>query len=335
MKRFFKTFLTQTQNQEICTGTEMLLKGCIAMYQVTDDMFYKDYILNYADKLVDRKGIIKGYENGSFTIENMDLGSTLIWIYEQTGEEKYRLAIDALKEKVREFKVECEESHSGWKVRDIKSIYYVQPFYMEYETKYENKECYLEIIAQFKKARKYLFNSEQAMIHLENDEAKPKNIGIYGEESSPCETVARYLMALIETMDKMSIEIFEHYKLLEKYFKEALKEILAAYDRKSSMSNQQIVGFDEENSLMLAYSIMKACQMKVVLSEKYYGVAERIWNSLSIQNRQKHHNLESDLMTDELWNNRRMFGILMMTYSQYMIGTKTKKIKELGCCYEQ
>lgn len=321
MNQFFKSFLTNAEQEtaEVLEGIGTLLKGCINLYQVTNEMFYKDYILKYTEKLIDSEGKIKGYENGNFTLEHMNLGGTLIWAYGQTKEEKYKLAIDALKKEVPKFKVEWKNTiQCGCMEDDMKKFCSVQPFYMEYETKFENKECYEEIITQFRDARKYLFNSNEAQIHFRNDGAKPENIAIYGEDSSACETVAQYLLALIETMDKTSIEIFEHYRLLEQYFKEVIKvcpELL------------HIEG-NEKISIIVAYAVMKACNEKVLLAEKYYGFAEVLLNNILIY----FHNGETK---DELWSNLRMVGILMMTYSQYMVANKTKKIKELGCCYEQ
>lgn len=321
MNQFFKSFLTdaELESAEVLEGIGTLLKGCINVYQVTNEMFYKDYILKYTEKLIDNEGKIKGYENGNYTLEHMNLGSTLIWAYDCTKEERYKLAIEQLKKEVSRFKVKWNNTIQYGSIEDnVKKINLVQPFYMEYETKFENKECYEEIIAQFKDARKYLFNSDVAQIHFRDDGAKPENIAIYGEDSSACGTVAQYLMALIDTMDKTSIEIFEHYKLFEQYFKEVVRvcpELLH-------------IKYSEKTSIIIAYAIMKACNMKVLLSEKYYGVAEDLFHCVLTQ-------FHNDKTKDELWNNRRMAGILMMAYSQYMIANKTKKIKELGCCYEQ
>lgn len=346
MNRFFKSFLENSKNEnaEVREGDGTLLKGCLAMYQATNEMFYKDYILEYTDKLIDHTGKIKGYENGNFTLEHMNLGSTLIWVYTQTKEEKFKLAIDTLRQRVHEFKMEWKEDiQGGYRKGNMELLYSIQPFYMEYGTRYENKECYQDIITQFENARKYLFNSNQLLIQSKNDEAKLKNIALHDEDSSACETIAEYLMALIDAMDVTSIEIFEHYKLLEGYFKETIRILLKYLCEKNNNEARNVL--DEEASVKIAnaklvyakfaYVIMKACQMKVLLSEKYYSVAEDLLENLADVFHQQQKTNQGNKKLDELWDNRRMAGILMMTYSQYMLGSKTKKIKELGCCYEQ
>lgn len=336
MNRFFKSFLKNIENEnaEVRDGDGTLLKGCLALYQSTDEMFYKDYILKYTDKLISHTGKIKGYQDDNFALEYMNLGSTLLWVYAQTKEEKFKLAIDTLRQRVDEFKVEWKESiHGGCRKGNLEQLYSIQPFYMEYGTKYENKECYQDVITQFKNARKYLFNSNELLIQCKNDEAKLKNIALHDEDSSTCETIAEYLMALIDTIDVTSIEIFEHYKVLESYFKEGTKIFLNYLCEKNNDKAVDVLG--EEASVEIAYAIMKACQRKVLLSEKYYGVAERIWENLMDTFHQTYKKNPSDKRLDGLWRSRKMAGILMMTYSQYMLGSKTKKIKELGCCYEQ
>ena len=72
------------------------------------------------------------------------------------------------------------------------------------------------------------------------------------------------LVLLIDTIDLMSEEIFEHYKALQVLFKEAVSEILKRREREKGF------GFltDSQKS-QLSYALRKAGKLKVLLWEKY------------------------------------------------------------------
>jgi unsaturated rhamnogalacturonyl hydrolase len=96
-----------------------------------------------------------------------------------------------------------------------------------------------------------------------------------------------YLMALVDTMDNMSFEIFEQYKKLEGIFKQILHGLLQYQDKESRLFYQVVdrgdtVGnyLETSGSAMIAYAILKGCRMGILLSEKYAGVGEEILNSL-------------------------------------------------------
>lgn len=113
-------------------------------------------------------------------------------------------------------------------------LYLIYPLYMDFETKYHNKAEYNEIVSQLKSLE------EKAMT----------------EKSATC----WYLITLIDVIGNMSKEIFEHYKSLEEIFKKAIKAIL---------DNRQDSSLDLKMSAMMGYSILKACNIGVLNSEKY------------------------------------------------------------------
>lgn len=159
-----------------------------------------------------------------------------------------------------------------WECLDEKSwqlISQMYPFYMQYETRCHNKAKYADIVRRLWELKTSCGASADA--------------------------TAWYLMTVISVMDYMSIEIFEHYKSLEEIFKKTIKNIL---------ENNSDKDFDKKESAMMGYSILKACNMGVLNSEKYAEVGRSMIDGVI--------NEPLDPKDSE------MVGIAMMAYAQYL-----------------
>lgn len=128
-------------------------------------------------------------------------------------------------------------------------LYMALPFYMEYETKYDKKEKYHDIVDRLERAKEYAACAEASY-----------------------EDRAWYLMTLIDVMENMSIEIYEQYRKLQDIFKQVLKEILACTDNGEKLPLS--VG------VQISYVILKACRTNVLLKEKYEPVGVSLFKRL-------------------------------------------------------
>lgn len=73
------------------------------------------------------------------------------------------------------------------------------------------------------------------------------------------------LVLLTDTIELMSEEIFEHYKALHNLCRQEIQTIRAQYENAHGFD-----GFmEKQEQKRLAYVMRKACQMGVLLSEKY------------------------------------------------------------------
>lgn len=150
-------------------------------------------------------------------------------LYEQTGEEKYREEIEQYKDWLKSCLVEEQRRQIPWN-----ELYRIYTFYMEYETKYHNKAEYGIIVEQLQ------------MLRVPTEHWTSE--------------LGWYLMTLIDVMDHMSQEIFEHYKSLEEIFKTTIRTVL---------KENWETDFEKKERVMLGYVILKACRLHVLNSEKY------------------------------------------------------------------
>lgn len=219
--------------------TGVMLLGAEQMYEATGEEKYFSLMESYLDALITQDGVIKNYPKENERIESINCGRILYFMDDKTKDEKYRKAIDFVMDKLREcsrcecgnFFYQTEEPGEAW----LNALYMTQPFYMEYETKYNKKEKYNDIINQFENVQDFLYN-------------KKGDLNVSGFQ---VRSVGRYLAALIDAMDNMSFEIYEQYRKLQDAFKLALKGMMPCQD------------------VLISYCILKACRMGILLKEKY------------------------------------------------------------------
>lgn len=132
---------------------------------------------------------------------------------------------------------------------DMELLYAFMPFSMEYETRFHEKERYHAIQDVFKQAG--VLADELTQDALANQRA-----------------LGFYMMTLADCCDTISEEVFDHYKNLELAFKKTLHSIA---DKMEEM--------DEESRVMMAYAVLKACRIRMVLVEKYLPLGIRLYES--------------------------------------------------------
>lgn len=273
-------------------GTVLL--GVKQLYEATGDEKYFKFIEDYLKYFIKDDGTIDHYEPEKYNIDSINSGKILFFMYDKTGDEKYRKAIEIMMNQLRsQPRCACGNFfHKGIYPNQIwlDGLYMAQPFYMEYETRYEKKEKYNDIISQFDNVQKLLYNKERGLCYHAYDEAKEQ---FWADKKTGCSpnfwlrSMGWYLMALVDTMDSMSFEIFEQYKKLEGIFKQMLNGILQYQDKESKLFYQIVdrgdtVGnyLETSGSAMIAYAILKGCRMGVLLKEKYICRGIEILNSL-------------------------------------------------------
>ena len=98
-------------------------------------------------------GTIKGYNPEDYNIDNVNAGKTLFLLYDITGKEKYRKAIDVIYGQLKGQPRTSEGNFWHKKIYPnqvwLDGLYMGQPFYMEYETRFNDKKNYPDIFNQF------------------------------------------------------------------------------------------------------------------------------------------------------------------------------------------
>jgi Predicted unsaturated glucuronyl hydrolase involved in regulation of bacterial surface properties, and related proteins len=225
---------------------EYVLRGAIQLFKATGEEYLKAFILRYIDEYVTATGEV---QNADTTI-----GRVLFFAYEQTGEEKYKKAIQLLEVKLKE---------QLWRRGNFSTL----AFYMMCETQLGKKQAYKDIVDQFHEIKRAV-------------EEDTKHARIY------------FFMEILDTLEAMSEQIYEYYHELKIMFRDILKDGVP-YTANS------------EEPFIVAATILRACRMKVLLTEKYEQVAFDILAEIS----------EVDLANLD----SKGSGCLMMAYAQLLL----------------
>ncbi len=301
--RFIDGYLSGYKNYKSYWNYEdgCVLMGCLQLYVATAEEKYYDFIVNYLSAFINDDGSINNYELDKFNIDSINAGKVLFFVYKKSGEEKYRKAIEFLMDQLR--KHPRTQSNNFWHKQIypnqvwLDGLYMAQPFYMEYETTFNKKENYNDIVSQFENVRKFMYDEEKKLYYHGYDEARIQPWANRKTGLSPnfwLRSMGWYLMALIDVIDTMSVEIFEHYHRLCEIFKEAVNGILQYQYSNTKLFYQVIDKKDvsgnyteTSGSAMVAYSIMKGCRLGVLSKEKYENFGTETMDALIEQKLQE------------------------------------------------
>lgn len=294
--QYIDNFLKNYKNYKSYWNYEdgCVLIGLKQLYEATADKKYRNFIIEYLEPLIEDDGTINNYETGKHNIDGFNSGKVLFWAYKETGDVKYVKAIDFL---IKNLSEQPRTKSGNFWHKDIypnqvwlDGLYMAQPFYMEYETSFNKKENYNDILNQYQNVRKYMFSESKGLYYHGWDEAKiqpwaDKETGL--SRNFWLRSNGWYIMSLIDVIDVMSKEMYEHYRALCDIFKEAVYGILKYQDSVTKLFYQVVDHPEAEGnytetsgSAMIAYAVMKACRTGVLNSEKYADKGIEIFDSL-------------------------------------------------------
>lgn len=293
---YINQYLEKYQNYQHYFNYEdgCILLGAKELYEVTNDERYFNFIENYLKRFITEEGTIQYYDFDKFNIDSINSGKILFFMYEKTGEEKYRKAIEVPMEQLRQQpRCACGNffhkkiyAHQIW----LDGLFMAQPFYMEYETKFNQNKNYNDIVMQFENVQKYLYAPEKGLNYHACDMKKQM---FWANKETGCSanfwlrSMGWYLMALVDTLDQMSKQIYEQYRKLEDIFRLMIKGILPYQDPNTKMFYQVIDHpevkenyLETSGSAMIAYAIIKGCRMGILLDEKYASTGIEIMEGI-------------------------------------------------------
>lgn len=271
-----------------------MIKAILEMYSITGDKKYLDFADGFVDAKVDDNGIIAGYNVDDLNIDNVNAGKTLFELYDITGKEKYRKAIDLIYSQIEKMPRTKEGNFWHKKIYPnqvwLDGLYMGQPFYAEYDTRYGNKEHYSDIFNQFKNVYRIMRNPLNGLYYHAYDESREifwcdKVTGL--SQNVWLRAIGWYSMALLDTYDKIDKGVTEIRDFLKKALTELVEAMIKYQDKETGMW-YQVVNFggmdknylETSGSSILAYAILKGVRLGV-LPEEYRKYGEKAFDGVT------------------------------------------------------
>jgi Predicted unsaturated glucuronyl hydrolase involved in regulation of bacterial surface properties, and related proteins len=189
-----------------CHG--LILQSVLQVYEKTGDKKYYDYAYSYADLMINSEGQIKTYKPEEYNIDRLNSGKILFPIFEQTKEERFRKALQLLRDQMKTHPRTKEGSfwhkkiypHQVW----LDGLYMAGPFLAEYGKIFNEPQLFDEVALQLIDAHKYLHDKETGLYYHGWDESRQQRWADPETGLSPnfwSRSIGWYMMALTDVLD--------------------------------------------------------------------------------------------------------------------------------------
>lgn len=270
-----------------------MIKAILELYHITRNGKYLEFADAFIDYFVQEDGSIASYDPNEYNLDNVNAGKTLFDLYELTGREKYRKAIDTVYSQLKgqprtttgNFWHKMIYPNQIW----LDGLYMAQPFYMQYEVTYNNGANCQDSFEQFLHVYDLMKDTRNGLYYHAYDDSR---------ESFWCDPVTGlsdnfwlralgwYAMALIDTMEVMPGSMAQEKEKLGAIYKELIDAMLPYQDKETSMWYQVVNRgrikpnyLETSGSAIFAYAIMKSVRLGY-LDESYFTFGERAFTGI-------------------------------------------------------
>ena len=154
----------------------IVLKGFEALYHLTGNEAYFDYIKTTMDSFVEEDGNIKLYNRDEYALDNINTGKLLFPLYRKYGDEKYKKAAALLMDQLRN----QPRSRDGvfWHKKALPeqafldSLFMASPFYAEYTKEFGDGKDFADVASQFLLCESYLRDDKTGLLYHACDLSK-------------------------------------------------------------------------------------------------------------------------------------------------------------------
>lgn len=270
------------------------LNASYKLWQKTKKQEYFDYIKAWVDHFITPEGtfIPKAYDMAQYRLDDILPGRLCIFLYEQTGEEKYKKATEIFVEHLNK---QPKTSDGGYWHKEIypyqmwlDGIYMGDIFSMQYAQAFNQPEWYDESVKQIKLMHHHAHDPQTGLLYHGWDESKNPVWADPVKGTSPefwGRAIGWYMMALVECLDYLPQNHPERKEVIQ-IFQELAKSVKNYQDPQSKLWYQVLdKGTQAGNwletscSAMFAYSFAKGYNQGF-LDESYYTSAQETVDSI-------------------------------------------------------
>ena len=271
-----------------------MMNSLMALYEVTGDKKYLNFVKNYVDYYVSVDGTsILGYNKENYSTDDVAESRILFDLYKYFGEEKYKNAIDLTYSQILTHPRTKEGNFWHKKIYPnqvwLDGLYMMQVFYMRYETIFNGYKNYADIKKQYKNVHDIMFNSKKGLHYHGYDSSREsfwcdKETGL--SKNFWLRACGWHMVSLVDILGYMDEQIYEDYAFYKALLKETVDGILQYLDKDNNMFYQVIdKGSKEGNyletsgSAMVAYTILKGVRLRA-LPERYQEIGLKIFDGI-------------------------------------------------------
>lgn len=270
-----------------------MIKAIIELYHITKNEKYLQFADDFIDYFVNDDGSIQSYDPKEYNLDNVNAGKTLFDLYQLTGKEKYRKAIDTVYSQLQgqprtstgNFWHKMIYPNQIW----LDGLYMAQPFYMQYEVTYNDCKNCADSFNQFENVYNLMHDTRNGLYYHAYDDSRQmfwcdKVTGL--SSNFWLRALGWYAMALIDTMEIMPESLSKEKARLNAIYKELIDSMLPYQDEETGMWYQVVNRggikpnyLETSGSAIFAYAIMKSVRLGF-LDESYFQYGEKAFSGI-------------------------------------------------------
>jgi unsaturated rhamnogalacturonyl hydrolase len=270
----------------------VILKGIEAVWRQTADGDYFRYIQHSMDYYVREDGTIHDYKPDEFNIDHVNNGKLLLLLYEVTGKEKYKKAIQLLRGQLLKHPRTAAGGFWHKKIYPwqmwLDGLYMGQPFYAGYARLMGEDSIFQDVTRQFVLMEQYARDPKTGLLYHGWDESREQKWSNPQTGRSPhvwARAVGWYGMAMVDALEqfpdnhpgKAQIQaILQRYANMVATYQDAKSgcwyDILDLPNRKGNY-------LEASATCMITYTLQKGMRMGW-LPAQYNQSVQKAWSGI-------------------------------------------------------
>ncbi|MGF7035466.1 unsaturated rhamnogalacturonyl hydrolase [Paenibacillus mucilaginosus] len=257
--------------------------GCILtaferMWRKTGDDRYWNYIRENMDLFIREDGTIDTYSLEEYNVDMINQGKTLFFMYERTGEAKYRKALDLL---VTQLKGHPRTSEGGlWHKKIypfqmwLDGVYMTSPLLAQYASQFDEHEWYDDIANEILLMERVSRDPKTGLLYHGWDESREQR---WADPVTGCSpefwgrAVGWYVMAIVDVLDYLPVDHPKRGQIIGIFYRLA-EAIVAVQDEETGLWYQVLnKGGEKGNYLEASASSMFTCAFAKGANKGYLG----------------------------------------------------------------
>lgn len=267
-----------------------MITALLRLYTITNESKYLEFADDFVSFFVCDDGSIKTYSVEEYNLDNVRPACNLFALYDLTGREKYRKAMDTVRSQLDTMPRTKEGNFWHKKIYPnqvwLDGLYMAQPFYMEYERRYNKMSGCMDSFKQFENVKRLMKDDKTGLYYHGYDESRQM---YWADKETGCSpnfwlrATGWYMAALVDTAEAMGEQTYYEYRTLQDTLKELADALLVYMDKDANMFYQVIDKasakgnyLETSGSSLIAYAMLKGARLGY-LPERFLGIAEDIF----------------------------------------------------------
>ena len=252
-----------------------MITACLSLYKTTGDEKFLKFSKKFLDYFVKDGGVIETYSVEEYNLDNINQGKNLFTLYDLTGKQRYRDAIETIRSQLATHPRTKEGNFWHKKIYPwqvwLDGTYMAQPFYMEYETRYNSMKGCLDSYHQSMNVKKYMKDPVTGLYYHGYDESRQM---YWADPETGCSAnfwlraMGWFLVAMVDVLERMDEQLYYEYRSIMAMLKEAVEAMLPFQDPETGMFWQVIdkAGvpgnyLEASGTALFAYAVLKGVRL--------------------------------------------------------------------------